>query len=130
MTVRGQSMEPSFPDGSRAGVKRLAYLLRQPARGEVVVIRSPEDPHRLELKRIIGLPTETVAWHQGRMSINGHALEESYARIPAAPPGDEDVQRVALAPTRYFVAGDHRLYSRDSRHYGAIPRSSILGKVA
>ncbi|MBI3319601.1 MAG: signal peptidase I [Candidatus Omnitrophica bacterium] len=130
MMVEGASMEPAYPSGTTVLIHHLAYLLFSPARGDVVVMQSPEVADRVELKRIIGLPDEMVSWSTGRFQINGIPLDEPYARIAEAPPGDDEKRRCQLGACDYFVAGDHRLYSRDSRHYGPIARSMIIGKVA
>ncbi len=127
--VRGQSMAPTFCPGSRLWVSRLAYLLKPPARGDVVAIRSPVARDRLELKRVIGLPGEEIAWSDGRFHVNGVALGESYARIPPSPPGDLEQRATRLGRHEYFVAGDNRLYSHDSRRYGPVNRSVIRGKI-
>ncbi|MBI3088624.1 MAG: signal peptidase I [Candidatus Omnitrophica bacterium] len=126
--VSGSSMEPAYQPGSRVRISRTAYWFRPPARGDVVAIRAPAASDRVDLKRIIGLPGEEVSWTGGRVAINGRMLDEPYANIPAAPPGDEP-QALRLGPGEYFVAGDHRLYSRDSRAYGPVKRSAILGKI-
>lgn len=128
--VRGQSMAPSYPDGRRVWAGRFSYLGRHPARGEVVIVRSPEAPRRWELKRIVGLPHEELAWGGQGLRVNGAAIEEPYARIRPLPPGDDLVHTLRLGPREYFVAGDNRLYSRDSRHYGPVPRRAILARVS
>lgn len=128
--VEGQSMEPAYSSGTRLSVNRFAYLLRSPSRGDVVILQSPEAADRIELKRVIGLPRETVSWSGGRFQINERPLDEPYARIAEAPPGDDGSSSCRLGARDYFVAGDHRLYSRDSRHYGPVTRSMILGKVS
>ena len=122
-------MEPSYVQGSRVIAQRLAYLAVRPERGDVVVIRSPEARARLELKRIVGLPGETVCWQRGRLSVNGRELEEPYAMSPPVPPGDDAPSVWRLGRREYFVAGDNRLYSRDSRVYGPVRRSAIVGKI-
>lgn len=123
-------MEPTYPAGRMLWVTGLPYRFNSPARGDVIAYRALDGSHRLELKRIIGLPNETVAWAQGgRVRINGAWLEERYVRLPPAPPGDDDVQTCVVGADRYFVLGDHRLYSHDSRRYGPIARQAILGKV-
>ena len=127
VVVQGQSMEPACPSGSPVRVKPLAYVFHSPARGDIVALRSPAAPERLELKRIIGLPNETVSWRGGSVSVNGAPLSEPYARIPSAPPGDDEWLTVHLDSDTYFVAGDHRLYSHDSRNYGPVHRAAILG---
>ena len=131
MTVQGQSMAPAYRPGQQLRVHPPAVSAGTPRRGEVIIVRSPESPRRAELKRIIGLPAERVRWTGvGRMQINGRWLREPYARVPAAPPGDEGLRERRLRRGEYFVAGDHRLYSRDSRHYGPVPRRFIVGTLA
>lgn len=127
--VRGQSMEPTCPPGRRLRASRVAYVFRRPSRGELVVVRPPGTPPRVDIKRVIGLPNEQIAWTQGLFRVNGELLQEPYARIPAAPPGDDEIQTRRLGPDEYFVAGDNRLYSHDSRRYGPVRRTAILAKV-
>ena len=122
-------MEPAYSAGSRIVVNRVACVFAGPARMDVVAIVSPVEPCRLELKRVIGLPGELITWSRGRFAINGAALEEPYARIPEAPPGDDERYAWRLGSDEYFVVGDNRLYSRDSRLYGPIRRSAIRAKV-
>ena len=120
-------MEPAYPEGSRVQAERLVFAA--PARMDVVVVASPKEPGQMELKRVIGLPGERVTWSRGRFAIDGAPLEEPYARIPESPPGDDARDMWQLGPDEYFVAGDNRLYSRDSRVYGPIRRSAIRAKV-
>ena len=127
LVVRGQSMEPTYWDGS------LIWGAGQPSqlsRGDVVILRVPEASRRRDIKRVIGLPGESVAWNgQGQMWIDGILLEEPYARFGSAVPGDDDVQSITLRDDEYFVAGDHRLHSRDSRRYGAVRREQLMERV-
>ena len=120
-------MEPAYVEGCRVRVR--PYALRSPGRGDVVVIRSPALPARLELKRIVGLPDEEVVWTGGVVRINGARLDEPYARIPVSPPGDDQALFYRLRPGEYFVAGDNRLHSTDSRSYGPVALASIAGKA-
>ena len=129
LEVHGPSMEPAFPAGRRLWANRLAYLFGAPQRGDVIVFRSVDDPARCGLKRIIGLPHETVVWQAGNFWVNGVALKEPYARIAHPSPGDDERHTLHLGAQDYVVAGDNRLYSRDSRRYGPIPRSAILGRI-
>ncbi len=129
LEVHGPSMEPAFPAGRRLWANRLAYLFGAPQRGDVIVFRSVDDPARCGLKRIIGLPHETVVWQAGNFWVNGVALKEPYARIAHPSPGDDERRTLHLGAQDYVVAGDNRLYSRDSRRYGPIPRSAILGRI-
>ena len=120
-------MEPSYQGGEmvRSDGRPSSWC-----RGDVAVLRASDTPRRRELKRVIGLPGECVAWNgQGKIWINGQPLEEPYARFPAAVPGDDEVSRMSLRPGEYFVAGDHRLHSRDSRRSGAIRRERLMERV-
>ena len=126
--VRGHSMEPSVRDGAELRAVR-AGLAAPLMRGDVVIFWSPEDRHRLEFKRIIGLPGEEILWTGGRMHVNGDLLDEPYLRPVASPPGDDDISRRRLGPDEFFVAGDNRLHSRDSRAYGPVRRRAILAKL-
>jgi len=127
--VRGESMAPTCSPGRRLRASRLPYVFRRPFRGELVLVRPPGTIERADVKRVIGLPNEQVAWSRGLFRINGELLQEPYARIPAAPPGDEEVQNHHLGPDEYFVVGDNRLYSYDSRRYGPVNRAAIVAKV-
>ena len=128
--VEGRSMEPAYRPGATVRVCQLPLWLLQPERFDVVVLRSPDEPiRRLELKRLIGLPGERIRWTANRFEVNQTLLDEPYARIPPTVPGDDEAREVILKPGEFFVAGDHRLYSRDSRQYGPVPRHAILGKV-
>jgi signal peptidase I len=126
--VDGSSMEPSLHDGEVILVNKLAYLFGSPQRGDVVVLRSPRDPDRDIIKRIIGLPGETVEIKNGKVYIDvfdGRPLEEPY--IHGKPRG-------SMAPTKieenhYFVLGDNRARSLDSRQLGLMPKENIIGKA-
>ena len=127
--VRGHSMLPTLPPGTRVTASRLPLCLGRLRRGDVVVVKPPTRTKRLEIKRVLGLPNETVSWSDGRIQVNHRPLEEPYAKIPAHPPGDDETRTVHLGPGQYFVAGDNRLFSHDSRRYGPISRRAILGVV-
>ena len=120
--VVGRSMEPTLADGQPVWVSGWPLWCRSPRRGEVVVVRVKDSDGRarLDVKRIVGLPGDEVRWHGGRVRVNGQALDEPYATISAA---------ARLPARRYFVAGDNRLYSVDSRRYGPVDRSQLVGSV-
>jgi signal peptidase I len=127
--VRGRSMAPTLEDGESITARKASAAPL--GRGDMVIFESPEARGRLEVKRIVGLPGEEVTWAGGRININGQPLEEPYAHAPEAPPGDTDFSWCRLGEHEYFVAGDNRLHSRDSRQYtlgstglSARPRSS------
>ena len=130
MRVSGGSMEPAYPSGRVLLASRLVLWLRAPRRGEVVAFRSPDDSARLELKRVIGLPGEVVSWQPGgAFRINHQPLDEPYARCAPPPPGDDDSGERSVPPRRYFLAGDNRLYSRDSRRYGPVDRRALIAVI-
>ncbi len=127
--VRGSSMEPSFYEADYLIVDQLSYRFRSPERGEVIVFHYHQISERPHIKRIIGLPGEEVVIESGKIFItaNGETinLEENY--IPY--PGVTGKERIFLGEDEYFVMGDNRRSSYDSRNYGSLPREAIIGKV-
>jgi len=123
--VRGSSMSPGIHDGDRILVNHLTYLLQSVHRGDIVVLRYPLDPRLDYIKRVIGLPGDLVRIHAGFVSVNGEVLEEPYISEP--DPRGELVMRVE--PEHYFVMGDNRPHSSDSREFGLVPRENLVGKV-
>lgn len=120
-------MEPNYTNGMALRVSSLLYRFRSPARGDVVVFRT-SGTSRFELKRIIALGEEEISWTKGgTMEIDGKPYEEQYARIVDIP-GDE-FTKILLTRGQFFLLGDNRLHSRDSRDYGPIVSSEIIGKV-
>lgn len=125
--VEGASMQPTFLSGEYLIVDEISYRLNQPQRGEVVVFRYPKDPSQFYIKRIIGLPGETVTIKQGVVSINGVQLSEPY--IPAGTFGEWTSDPVTLQSDEYFLMGDNRTNSLDSRYFGPVTRKFIVGRV-
>lgn len=123
--IEGSSMEPSLHDGEYVLISKVSYWFGQPRRGDVVVFRFPHDPSRDFIKRVIGLPGETVAIRDGKVFINGRPLQEPYIRGPIA----YTYGPVTLGPEEYFVLGDNRNASNDSHNWGMLPRSAIIGKA-
>jgi len=121
-------MEPAYLHGTLVRLSPVPYLWATPLRGDVVGLLCPKDPERMELKRVVGLPGEHVSWKDGDIWINGQKLQEPYTRTAPSTPG-ESIQMQDLGPGEYFVAGDNRLYSQDSRTYGPVWLSDILGRV-
>ena len=134
--VSGSSMEPNFQDWNYLIVDRLTYTFEEPQRGDVIVLDLPEQTSRALIKRIIGLPGDTVvlsgpaptvtiinAGHPG-----GFVLNEPY--IDAANYGGATDTRYTLGPDQYFVLGDNRKVSADSRIWGILPGKDIVGRVA
>lgn len=128
--VSGQSMEPTFHDGNYLLIDEIAYRVREPERGEVVVFRYPGDHRSYYIKRIIGLPGERVTIKNGRMTVTNVegsevVLDEPYV-TPGPLTGDVDLK---LHPDSYFVMGDNRGFSYDSRSWGPLEQSDIIGLV-
>lgn len=130
--VKGQSMEPNFYEKEYLIIDELSYRLHEPARGDVIVFRPPEDPKEFFLKRIIGLPGERVKVAEGHITIyntehpEGMTLDESYLPKDIATTGEENV---VLNADQYFVLGDNRPNSYDSRRFGPVDRSAIVGRA-
>lgn len=122
--VDGASMEPTFSTDERVIVDRLSMLLGGPARGDVVVLDSPRQDELL-IKRVIGLPGETLTVRAGRVYINGELLEEPYVLEFCTYPSCDGTWE--LGPDEYFVLGDNRSHSLDSHTFGPVPRSAIKG---
>ncbi len=123
--VEGQSMEPNLVDGQRLLVNKLAYRFSEPARGDIVVINSPRGTSEKLIKRIVGLPGETIELRGGRVYINGQLLEESYH--PAI--GMRSYPPTLIPPDHYFLLGDNRDHSGDSRVWGSVPKDLIVGRA-
>ncbi len=129
--VKGQSMEPNFENGDYLIIDELSYRLRQPERGEVIVFKYPKNPSLRYIKRIIGLPGETVEIENGKITIlnekGSETLNESQYLSPfLGTPGNI---KVTLGKNEYFVLGDNRPSSSDSRSWGLLPRKNIIGRV-
>jgi len=123
--VRGSSMSPGIHDGDRILVNHLTYLLQSVQRGDIVVLRYPLDPRLDYIKRVIGLPGDLVRIHGGFVSVNGEVLEEPYI----SEPDTRSDTLVRVEPDHYFVMGDNRPHSSDSREFGQVPRENLVGKV-
>lgn len=122
--VEGSSMEPTLHDGELVVVYRLAYRWQAPERGDIVVFRFPLDPDRRFIKRIIGLPGDSIAVHGGQVWVNGEALDEPYIAAPPRYDGEWQVQ-----DDEVFVLGDNRNNSSDSQNWGPLPVRDLIGKA-
>lgn len=123
--VDGISMEPTYHDHSVNLINRLAYLWHEPRRGDVVGVRAWAGIHVMLMKRIIGLPGETVAFDQGQVLINGQVLDEPYEKWPS----DWTLPPVKLGPDQYFIVGDNRTMPSQDHVFGRVDRNRIVGKV-
>ncbi len=128
--VSGSSMFPTFHDGEYLIVDELSYRLSKPERDDVVIFRYPNDTKKFFIKRIIGLPNETVDINGSTITItntqnkNGFVLEEPYLIENFA-----DNTHIELKADEYFVMGDNRNASSDSRAWGALPEKLLIGKA-
>ncbi|HYE64449.1 MAG TPA: signal peptidase I [Pyrinomonadaceae bacterium] len=127
--VEGTSMLPRLHDGERIFVNKMIYYgMPKLARGDIVVFWYPNDPSKSYIKRIVGLPGETVEVREGRVRINGRELEEPYLD-PQLNVSHMSLQPVLVKEHYYFVMGDNRDHSSDSRFWGLVPEKYIYGKA-
>ena len=131
--VSGASMENTFQDFNYLIVDRLSYDFGDPRRGDVIVFDLPQDTGRSLIKRVIGLPGETIILNGATVTIvnseypDGFTLSEPY--LSPENLGGSSNMRIPLAPDQFFVLGDNRRVSADSRLWGALPREDIVGRV-
>lgn len=131
--VSGSSMEPNFDNWDYLITDRISYRVVEPERGDVVVFHLPQEYSRTLIKRVIGLPGETISVHNSEVRITndehpqGFVLDEPYlATENLGGPSGVDVE---LDANEYFVLGDNRRVSSDSRSWGKLPRENIVGRV-
>lgn len=130
--VKGQSMGPNFENGDYLIIDELSYRLRDPQRGEVVVFKYPNNPSQRFIKRIIGLPGETVEVKDGKVAILGREGQKFTLDESGYLPGDiftPGTAKLILKNNQFFVLGDNRPASSDSRGWGALPQEDIIGRV-
>jgi signal peptidase I len=131
--VSGSSMLPNFHDKDYLIIDRISYYTGQPQRGDVIVLKYPKDTSQFFIKRIIGLPGESLQVSQGYITIynkahpEGLRLMEPYLPNQAETFGRPD--KITLGTDEYYVFGDNRTASSDSRVWGILPRNDIVGKV-
>jgi signal peptidase I len=123
--VDGTSMQPGLNNSQYVLVNKLAYLFHSPERGDVIVFHWPVDTTKDLIKRVIGLPGDVIVIDRITVMVNGVVLKEPYISVPANPKGD----RLVVPPNDYFVMGDNRQVSDDSRDWGFVPKSYIIGKA-
>jgi signal peptidase I len=127
--VEGTSMTPSLVNDERIFINKFVYRfgISDIDRGDTIVFWAPEDPSKSYIKRVIGVPGDVIEIVEGRVILNGQPLAEPYIR-------DQDRDRMSMPPRKveeghYFVLGDHRNSSNDSRSWGTVPRDAIYGKA-
>lgn len=128
--VKGASMEPNFYDHEYLVIDELSYRFRPPQRGEIVVFRPPGNGNQYFIKRVIGLPGETVMVDKGQVKITSasstYSLDESAYLSGIYTPGEVSLP---LKPSQYFLLGDNRYSSLDSRAFGPVQLRSIVGRA-
>lgn len=127
LVVKGASMEPNYHDGKVMMVNKIGYRLSRPQQGDVVAMYFPGETQKRFIKRVIALPGETVAIKDGHITVNDTQIDEAY--LDPSVVSSPDMERT-LQQEEYFVMGDNRSVSSDSRAWGPVPRSFIVGRVA
>ena len=127
--VEGTSMMPGLLDQERLFINQFSYRfgIGDIKRGDTVVFWYPEDTTKSYIKRVIGLPGDIVSVQNGTVYVNGKKLEEDY--VPPEYRDDRPYAPTPVPPNQYFVLGDHRISSNDSRAWGFVPRNYIYGKA-
>ncbi len=123
--INGPCMEPNLYDGQRILVNKVAYLLHPPQRGDVIVFHSTVNPGEDWIKRVIAIPGDTVEIKDGLVYINGIPIEEPYV----TQPWNDTYPPTEIGENEYFVLGDNRNSSIDSRYGWMVPRENIIGKA-
>jgi signal peptidase I len=125
--VEGTSMMPSLEDQERIFVNKFVYRLEAIERGDIVVFRYPRDPSKSYIKRVIGVAGDRIRIDGGQVYVNDEVLDEDY--VPAAYADARSYPETVVPPRCYFVLGDHRSMSNDSRDFGSVNQSYIYGKA-
>lgn len=130
--VSGNSMVPTFQSGDYLITEKISYRLGNPKKGDIVVLKNPRDESQEFIKRIIALPLDTIKIEGGQIYINGGELNESY--LPAGTQTRSGAfltegTTIRADPNQYFVIGDNRSHSSDSREWGAVTKQEIVGKA-
>jgi signal peptidase I len=125
--VEGTSMMPSLDDQERIFVNKFVYRLEPIERGDIVVFRYPRDPSKSFIKRVIAVAGDHIRIDDGEVFVNGSPLEEDY--VPPMYADQRSYPEIVIPANHYFVLGDHRTMSNDSRDFGPVAASYIYGKA-
>jgi len=125
--VEGGSMEPGLEDQERIFINKLVYRLENIGRGDIIVFRYPRDPRKNFIKRVIGIPGDRIRVTNGRVYVNGQWKPEPY--VPEQYMDSRSYAEIVVPADSYFVMGDHRTMSNDSREFGPVGRDFIYGKA-
>lgn len=130
--IKGSSMEPNFPDGEYLLTDKLTYRFKEPKRGDVVVFEAPGTEGEEYIKRIIGLPEETISIKDEQIYVDGKKLQEDYlSGALTTRPGAflKEGEEIEVPANHYFLLGDNRTASSDSRSWGFINKDTISGRA-
>lgn len=123
--VRGASMEPTLHDNERLIANKISYRFETPERGEIIIFRPPLEIKRNYIKRIIGVPGDKIEITDGEIYINSEKLEEPYVKSRSY----ENIPPTIVPDNSFFVLGDNRPNSSDSRYWGFVPRKNVVGRA-
>ena len=129
--VEGSSMEPSYHHGEYLFIEKVSYRLHEPKRGDVIVFKYPNNPNINYIKRIVGLPGETISIKDGKVYIDNQLLAEPYLETDTVTTVEKDLgatYEITLPSDRYFMLGDNRDHSSDSRSGWLLPEDFIVGR--
>ncbi|GCE18365.1 signal peptidase I [Dictyobacter kobayashii] len=127
--IDGHSMEPTLHDQEYILVNKAAYLLQEPERGDIIVFRYPRDPQEDYIKRIIATPGDSISIQKDKVVVDGTTLQERYINKDDPYNPYPAINQRVIGPDEYFVMGDNRGNSSDSRAWGLVPRQNIIGKA-
>lgn len=126
--VEGTSMLPALEDQDRLFINKMAFRVGEIHRGDIVVFHYPRDPAKSYIKRVIALPGDLLRIDRGTLYVNGREVAEPY--VPARFEDERSQPEIRIPAGQYYVMGDHRSISSDSREFGPVERSLIYGKAA
>ncbi|MBN2383095.1 signal peptidase I [bacterium] len=125
--VEGSSMQPTLESGDRLIAEKVSYRFGSIDQGDIVVLYYPADPSKTFIKRVIARPGDTIAFKEGTPVVNGATLSEAF--VSPLFRSHESRRSMVVPPGYYFVMGDHRNVSYDSRHFGFVPEKYILARA-
>lgn len=130
--VKGNSMMPNFSNGEYLLTDKITYRFQEPKKGDVIIFTAPKNQEYEYIKRIIGLPAETIRIEGGEIFINGEKLKEEYLSQKTKTHSGhflKEGQLFTIPEGQYFVIGDNRDHSSDSREWGTVPKENIIGRA-
>ncbi len=127
--VDGPSMEQNFQNNEMILVDKISYRLREPIRGEVVIFQAPKSPQDDYIKRMIGLPGDNVEIKDNKVYVNGKMLDQSFLSPGITTTTSVEDFKITVGQNEYFVLGDNRPHSSDSREWGTVPKQNMIGRA-